>query len=141
MGGWTVVPPYLGPAFNAEMRVEIADHVVPGLALLAVSAAALAGRRRWPALTLAIGLVAGLAGMWGIATHIPLLAQANRGEVSWSLALYHLAPGLADLALGLVTTWLATATDGALPSRAPAGARGDGQAAGDRGPSRGAGDP
>ncbi|MFP5375461.1 MAG: hypothetical protein ACLGIO_01590, partial [Acidimicrobiia bacterium] len=88
-------------------RVEVADHVVPTVLMIALSVAALASARR-PAPGL-FPLVAGmgvlLAGLWMTATHVPLVAQASRDEVSAGAAAYHTVPGLAVLALGVV--WVA----------------------------------
>ena len=103
---WTFLPPYSGPALNTETRVEIADHVVPGVVVLAVSVAALVMTTRPPrrqsTLLLASGFVILLAGLWMTATHVPLVAQASRQEVTWEAALYHTAPGVAVVLLGLL---------------------------------------
>lgn len=117
MSAWAFLPPYSGPKLNTEMRVEVADHVVPSIVLLAVSLAVLALRRRRdapPALPLVAGFLVTLAGLWMVATHVPLVGQAARGEVgvSWGGAIYHSAPSLAVLVLGLV--WI-----GAYWSEAP----------------------
>ena len=103
---WAVLPPYSGPEINTGTRVEIVDHVVPAVLLVAVSLWALFASRR-PGFKpgsgmLAAGLGVALAGMWMTATHVPLVAQANRDEVSNAAAAYHTAPGLAVLALGAV---------------------------------------
>lgn len=107
ISAWALLPPYSGPKLNTETRVEVADHVVPSLVLVVVSMAVLLlGRRKAGPATL--GLVAGflvaLSGLWMVATHVPLLGQAARGEsgVTWAAAAYHFTPSLVVLVLGLV---------------------------------------
>ncbi len=104
---WAAVPPYVGPGLATEMRVEVADHVVPGVlvAVLAVSAYFL-GAVRGGMLLLPVGLLIALAGVWMVATHVPLLPQALRNEASWVSVAHHSLPGLAVLVLGLVWAWL-----------------------------------
>lgn len=107
VAAWALLPPYTGPEIGTSTRVEVADHVVPAVVMIALSVAALATARR-PAPGL-FPLVAGagvlLAGLWMTATHVPLVAQATRDEVAVGAAAYHTAPGLAVLALGVV--WVA----------------------------------
>lgn len=113
---WATLPPYTGPALNTAQSVEVADHVVPGLVVLAVSAVSLfLGRRPKPDTALLVaGLVVVLAGLWMTSTHVPLLAQASRGDASWSATLYHSVPSVAVLALGLVWSafyWASSSED------------------------------
>lgn len=105
---WALLPPYSGPELNTEMRVEIADHVVPSILMIVLSLVALLLRRRAGARSpagsfmLLAGLGILLAGFWMVATHVPLVAQARRGEVLGGTAAYHTAPGVAVMLLGLV---------------------------------------
>ncbi len=105
---WALLPPYSGPELATEMRVEIADHVVPSILMIVLSAAALVRSRGSGAegnkgsFMLLAGLGILLAGFWMVATHVPLVAQARRGEVSNGVAAYHTAPGVAVMLLGLV---------------------------------------
>ena len=39
-----------------------------------------------------------------VATHVPLLLQAVQGEAPWGATLYHLAPSVAALWLGVAWT-------------------------------------
>ncbi len=110
VGAWAILPPYSGPALNTSSRVEVADHVVPGVVVLVVSAAALAISRRGPrlgSLFLMLGLVVLLAGIWMTATHVPLVGQAldeaTRRQAPAGAVAYHTIPGLAVMALG--TLW------------------------------------
>lgn len=104
VGAWALLPPYTGPALNTAGRVEFADHVVPGVAVVAISALALAVSRRTDPdrILFAAGLGVILAGFWMTATHLPLVLQATRAQAPWGATVYHSLPGLAVLALGLV---------------------------------------
>lgn len=131
IGLWAVIPPYAGPELaNLESRVEIADHVVPSIAMLAVSVAVLvlARRRSDPgtgSFPLVAGMVVLLAGLWMTATHVPLVNQARRDEagVTWAAAIWHTAPGVVVTVLGLVwaAAWWSAAGG---PEAAPAAAEG-----------------
>jgi hypothetical protein len=109
IAGVAVLPPYTRD-LNTEMRVEVADHVVPGLVMLGVSLTMLVRSRRATTesepgmLPLAAGFTILLAGLWMTATHLPLVNQARRSQndVSWFDATWHTVPGLIVLALGLV---------------------------------------
>lgn len=106
-GGWALLPPYTGPALNTAMRVEVADHVVPGVIVLLVSAATLAmawSRRTVSGAMLVAGAVVLLAGLWMTATHVPLVLQATRDEAPGAAAAYHSIPGVAVALLGAVWT-------------------------------------
>jgi len=106
MSAWAVLPPYSGPKLNTETRVEVADHVVPSIILIAASLIVLLLSRQKAetagSVSLAAGFLVVLAGLWMVATHVPLVAQANRGEVGWGATVYHFTPSLAVLVLGLV---------------------------------------
>jgi len=108
ISAWALIPPYSGPKLNTETRVEVADHVVPSLVLIAASLVILVVSRRKAETTAGFSLVAGflvsLAGLWMVVTHVPLVAQAMRGEsgVTWGGALYHFTPSLVVLILGLL---------------------------------------
>ena len=118
VGLWALLPPYTGPHLNTEMRVEVADHVVPAVVLLLASAVAFLASRRPigpPSTGLVCGLLVVLSGIWMTTTHVPLVAQASRDEVTTGAAAYHTAPGLVVLALGLV--WVALTWDEASPPK------------------------
>ncbi len=99
MALWGTAAPYmdqrLGLTIVTRPSVEVVDHVVPGLILLAVGIAAATGRR----LRLEAALLAMLAALWMAATHVPLLVQAAQGLVTLEAALFHSLPGIALLAL------------------------------------------
>lgn len=100
-GLWALVPLYSGPELNVARRVEIADHLIPGVVVLAACVAAIALRLRATKLLVA-GMAVALAGFWMTATHLPLVLQAKDGGVAWGSALYHTLPGVAVLVVGLV---------------------------------------
>ncbi len=107
VGAWALLPPYTGPALNTSARVEFADHVVPGVVVVAISTVALVLARRPGAhrFLFAAGLAVVLAGFWMTATHLPLVLQATRAQAPWGATVYHSLPGLAVLVLGV--TWAA----------------------------------
>ncbi|MDP8932265.1 MAG: hypothetical protein M3O70_27825 [Actinomycetota bacterium] len=108
-GVWALLPPYTGPGLAVAARVEFADHVVPGMLVIAIAIATLwlSLRRAYPAsFVFAAGLVVILAGFWMAATHAPLLLQATRGEAPWDATVHHSLPGLVILVLGVF--WSAT---------------------------------
>lgn len=101
LGLWAALPPYVGPSMPLDPVVEVVDHVVPSVLILAVSAAALAERVRAATTVMFVGgLLVALAGFWMVATHVPLLVQAAQGLVSWTPAVWHFAPGLAVVVFG-----------------------------------------
>ncbi len=129
IAAWAVLPPYSGPTINTSTRVEVADHVVPAILLVAVSVWGFLRVRGAPAPPDGSGmLVAGfgvlLAGLWMTATHVPLVAQARRDEVSWAAANYHTLPGLVVLALGAV--WVIRHWADAAPTDPATGGPGSG---------------
>ncbi|MEA2704870.1 MAG: hypothetical protein QOD63_2815 [Actinomycetota bacterium] len=108
VGLWAVAPNFTGPGLVLQdPSVEVIDHVFPGLVVVAVSILALVvawtTARPGPRLFLS-GAVVVTAGLWMVATHVPLLLQAVQGAAPWSAALYHLAPSVAALWLGVAWT-------------------------------------
>ena len=96
-GLWATVAPYTGRAMglivDVPTRLEVADHVVPGLPVVAVACFMLATAR----VPLLAALVAALAGLWMTVTHIGLLRSAADGVVEWAAALNMFVPGIATL--------------------------------------------
>ena len=59
-----------------------------------------------------------LAGLWMMATHLPLVAEATRGDAPWPATIYHTSAALAVFGLGLLwatVTW-SEAGDDAKPA-------------------------
>lgn len=107
VGACAMLPPYVGPRLATAHRVEVADHLVPGLVILAVSVIVLAASRRGPVPgtpMLLAGLLVVLAGLWMTSTHVPLVSQAARHEAPWGTTIYHSAMAVMVLAFGLVWT-------------------------------------
>jgi hypothetical protein len=111
---WASLPQYSGPKLNVSASKEFADHVIPAiLVVLASIVGIMAGRRpQGPgALRLIAGMAVLLAGLWMMATHIPLVLQTMRGgpdAASWEATIYHFASALAVFGLGLLwstVTW------------------------------------
>ncbi len=111
LAAWAIVVPYLGHALGLSVdvpaRVEFVDHVLPGAVVLLGALVLLAGRGRLAGdgaiAELVVPGLTFLAGVWMVSTHVPLLAQAAAGEVSWGPALLHNSPGIPLALLGL---WL-----------------------------------
>ena len=122
---WASLPQWSGPKLNVSASAEVVDHIIPAVfVVLASVVAILAGRRaQGPgALRLMAGMVVLLAGLWMLATHLPLVAQATRDEAPWPATIYHTSSALAVFGLGLlwsVTTW-SEADDDAEPAAKPA---------------------
>lgn len=108
---WASLPKYSGPALNTSADAEFASHVLPTVViLLAAMVGVLAGRRpQGPgALRLIAGMTVLLAGVWMLATHLPLVAEAMSDEAPWPATIYHTSSALAVFGLGLLwstVTW------------------------------------
>jgi hypothetical protein len=106
LAAWAIAVPWLAAAVGFELdvatRLEIADHVIPGLVMLAAAALlALRGGPPGSRVWLGVGAVAFLTGLWITATHVPLIPDALEGVAPWGAALLHLSAGPPILALGL----------------------------------------
>lgn len=119
-GVWAALPRFVSPDLNVAARREVADHVVPAVVVIALSVIALVLARSGAAPEMFMfiaGLAICLAGLWMVATHVPLVAQAARGEpgVSWVATIWHCASAVAVAVLGIV--WVATYWDAASDQR------------------------
>ena len=100
LAAWATAVPWLARALGLELdvptRLEIADHVVPGVIVLGGCALLLRSAAD-PApgglLRLGVLAVACLAGFWITATHAVLLPEAIDGSSPWGAALLHLSAG------------------------------------------------
>ena len=120
LGLWSIAVPFaataLGMHLDVARRLEIADHVVPGL-IIAGSVALLVIARRssqagtWAAPT-ALG-VAFLAALWITATHVPLIFQAADGRpgAPWDASIFHSVWGPPMTAISLWLLWRELAPD------------------------------
>jgi len=112
LGAWSALPPYLGPAVGLALdvpaKVEVVDHVLPGVAIaLGGAAAALLARRGEEAerspLSVALTSVCFLGGLWQAATHAPLVLDGGGRETPWGAVLLHSTAGPLIAAIAL---WL-----------------------------------
>ena len=110
LSGWSILPPYLGPALgldlNVSSTVEAVDHLIPGLVALAGSVLALVLARRGEAdSTAALGALGAcaLAGLWETVSHVSLVLDAGDSQRPWDAVLLHATAGPAVLLLSL---WL-----------------------------------
>ena len=117
VGVWGSLPRFVDSGLLTEDRVEVVDHVVPGVVVIVVSLISVAVARRsakpGPVLFVA-GLVVLLAGLFMVATHVPLVMQATRDEAPWGGTVFHTSAALAVFGLGLLwaaTYWSATAPE------------------------------
>ena len=100
LAAWAIAVPWvarsLGLPLDVPARLEVIDHVVPGLVALACCAAlahpTAAGPPGGPPRLGILGL-AYLAGFWITATHATLLPEAIDGVSPWGAALLHLSAG------------------------------------------------
>ena len=108
---WASLPQYSGPKLNVEASKEVVDHIIPAVVVLLSSVVAImAGRRaKGPgAVRFMAGMAVLLAGLWMMATHLPLVAEATRDEAPWPATIYHTSAALAVFGLGLLwstVTW------------------------------------
>ena len=110
LGAWTTATPYLGRAWelnlNVASKVEVVDHVVPGVVIVAASAVWLLHLMRSragedSAVPLAAISLCFLGGLWVTSTHVPTVAKAGDPLVPWDAALFHSATGPVLLVLSL----------------------------------------
>jgi len=122
---WASLPQYSGPKLNVEAAKEVADHIIPAVVVLVASVVGIVvGRRaKGPG---AVRFVAGmgvlLAGLWMMATHLPLVAEALRDEAPWPATIYHTSAALAVFGLGLLwatVTWSEAGTEAPAPTPTP----------------------
>jgi hypothetical protein len=111
LAAWAIAVPWIARVLGLELgvptRLEVIDHVVPGVVVLVCcaalahpTAAGPAGSLPW----LGIAGIACLSGVWITATHAILLPEAIDGVSPWGAALLHLSAGppIAVLALSML---------------------------------------
>ena len=108
VGFWSIAVPFLGPELGLKLdvtrKIEIIDHVVPGIVIVGCSLLMLALLRRGRSgslVALGVAWTISLAGLWIAATHMPLLRDAGRGLVPWGTACFHSASAAVTLALAV----------------------------------------
>ena len=111
LGAWAIVVPYLGPELGLRLdvasKLEFVDHVVPGtIAMLSgvlLSALWTRGGAASDWASLAAAGASFLAGVWIVSTHVPLIADATRGEADWGPTIWHNSAGFP---IALLALWL-----------------------------------
>ncbi len=104
IGAWAMIPPLLG-MLNTALTVEVVDHQVPGVLVLAAAVVVLLSRRPSQALLLGCGFAVLLAGTWMTVTHVPLVAQAVTGLAPWPGTVVHSGSAVVVLVLGVIWVW------------------------------------
>lgn len=94
----------LGFTIDVSAAVEVLDHVVPGAAVLGLSARALWARS---GTSLASALACVLAGFWITMTHVGLLVDPGSADARLAAALIHAVPGLTVLVVAIVASVIA----------------------------------
>jgi hypothetical protein len=108
IGLYAMAPGIWLGGLHVKRGAEIVDHVIPGLAVLAMILLAVSwrpGRSGRPTVLLIASLVIALAGLWMCATHVGLLVQGIRGEAPGLAVTYHCTTAFLTLVLGI--TWVA----------------------------------
>jgi hypothetical protein len=119
---WASLPKWSGPKLHVAASTEVVDHVIPAILVLLCSLVAIAAGRRakGPGGTRFLaGMGVLLAGLWMMATHLPLVAEARRGDAPWVATIYHTSAALAVFGLGLLwatVTWSEAGDDAKKPA-------------------------
>lgn len=126
LGAVSILPPFVGPAVGLELdvssTVEVVDHVIPGLTVIAfsvISLLLLRGGRDGDSLPLLFAVsLCMLAGLWETGSHAPLLLEAGEPEAPWGTVLMHslLGPAILVLSIALLGRMLAPRPGGEQPS-------------------------
>ena len=123
VGAWAIIPPYVKTFgdLGVEPRVEVADHVIPGIAVIVVSVVGFLLLRSPEPSQLALfvgGAVITLAGFWMVATHLGLVDQARDDIVPVKAVAWHGIPGLVVTVVGVLWTIRFWGDDDEAPSGA-----------------------
>lgn len=107
IGFWAIAPPYVVLFGRLEVKnstVELVDHALPGLMVVAASVFGyLQLRADEPSqlLLFTSGATIALGGFWMLSTHVGLLGQTRQGLVPGGAVAWHIVPGVAVTVLGL----------------------------------------
>lgn len=109
LAAWSILPPYLGPLVGLELdvpsSVEIVDHVLPGLVMIAgaLSARAAVGRGDIDGIRPLVALAACvLAALFQTVSHVTLVLDAGSPQAPVGAVALHSSPGPILLALSLL---------------------------------------
>src|SRR2546427_10267020 len=89
IGLYAMLPAFAGPQLHVQRIVEVVDHVIPGLVVLALVVSATVLGARPAGLMLVFGLLVTLAGLWRVDTHGGLFNQAVHPQVDLVAAGFH----------------------------------------------------
>lgn len=106
---WSALPPFVGPGLRTAVATEVVDHPVPAVVVLGTVAVFAWWRSASADAWFVGGLVVGLAALWQVATHVPLVVQAVRGGAPWPATVHHALPGV--VLVGMAVVWLRTEHD------------------------------
>jgi hypothetical protein len=120
IGLYAMLPAIFNAGIHLRRSVEIVDHVVPGIVVLALTVFALMKAGKPDTAMLAVGVVVVLAGFWMVMTHIGLARQALHGQASGGGAAFHISTAVAVAALGIAWTWRYRAAGAAAAAAGPA---------------------
>ncbi len=84
-----MAPGFYLAGLHVKAGAEVVDHVIPGLAVLALVFVAVRWGREVPALMLLTGVGILLAGLWMTDVHVALVRQAIRGQAPVGATTYH----------------------------------------------------
>lgn len=107
LAAWAIAVPWIAEAaglrLDVSTKLEVIDHVVPGLLALACAALLVYVADQSPSSLGRLGAVAVafLAGVWITTTHIALIPDAIDGSVRWGAAVLHISGGPPVLLFGL----------------------------------------
>lgn len=104
-GVYAMAPGIYLDGLHVKPGAEIVDHVVPGVAVIAMVGVGLYWGVRSVVVMAFSGLVVVLAGLWMVLTHIGLFRQAVNGQVSWGPAAYHCSTAALVFVVALTWVW------------------------------------
>ncbi|MDQ6615233.1 MAG: hypothetical protein M3083_10910 [Actinomycetota bacterium] len=116
IGLYAMVPAFFTGGIHLRRGVEVVDHFIPGMLVLALVVAAIAWGARSESLMLGAGVGVVLAGFWMVATHVGLARQALNNEAGKAGALYHCSTAAAVAALGVAWVWRYRAAGATTPA-------------------------
>ncbi|MGH9122642.1 MAG: hypothetical protein ACRDYC_12005 [Acidimicrobiales bacterium] len=103
-GLYATLPGFYAGGLSASRGTEVADHIVPGLIVLALVYSAARWPHSRPVRTLARwGLV--LTGAWMGISQVSLVSQAVRGQSAWGPVVYHCSSAAAVVVVAAVWLW------------------------------------
>ena len=104
-GLYAMAPAAVGRLSHLRRGVEVVDHVIPGLVVIALVGVATGGGAGSVGFMVVAGTVVCLAGLWMTATHVGLLEQAIHHQIGWNTAVYHCSTAALVVVLGVAWVW------------------------------------